>query len=73
MVQLADDEFRAEEALEMLAEMLDDLSDINPVLRRMLANEVRFDVETWERRINGLLDREGGPGDVDQEDLFASH
>jgi len=72
MVQLADDEFRAEEALHMLAEFLDDLSDINPVLRRMLSNEARVDVKLWEQRINALLDRQGSPGDVDQEDLFAS-
>ncbi len=38
----------------------------------MLANEVRFDVKGWEQRIAALLDQEGGSGDEDQEDLFAS-
>ncbi len=72
MVRLPDEEFRAGEARHLLAELLEDLADINPVLRRMLANEVRFDVKGWEQRIAALLDQEGGSGDEDQEDLFAS-
>lgn len=72
MVHLPDEEFRAGEARDLLAELLEDLGDINPVLRRMLANEVRFDVKGWEQRIAALLEREGGSVDEDQEDLFAS-
>lgn len=70
MVRLPDEEFRAGEARDLLGELLDDLSDINPVLRRMLANEVRFDVRAWEQRIKALLDE--GAGDDRQEDLFSS-
>ena len=72
MVRLPDEEFRAEEARDLLAELLDDLADINPVLRRMLANEVRVDVRGWEQRISALLDQEAGRTDDSQEDLFST-
>ena len=72
MVRLPDEEFRAEEARDLLTELLDDLADINPVLRRMLANEVRVDVRSWEQRISALLDQENGPTDDSQEDLFST-
>lgn len=72
MVRLPDEEFRASEARDLLAELLEDLSDINPVLRRMLENEVRVDVRAWEQRISALLDQERGLGDDGQEDLFSA-
>jgi hypothetical protein len=72
MVRLPDEEFRAEEARDLLAELLDDLSDINPVLRRMLANEVRVDIRAWEQRIAAILEHDGDGGDDEQEDLFSS-
>ena len=72
MVRLPDEEFHAEEARDLLAELLDDLADINPVLRRMLANETRVDIRGWEQRIRALLDQAGGSVDDGQEDLFSS-
>ena len=44
MASLPDNEFEAEEARSLLNEFLEDLQDVNPVLRRMLENEVRVDL-----------------------------
>jgi hypothetical protein len=73
MVRLPDAEFQAEEARDLLAELLDDFADINAVIRRMLTNEARFDVKGWEQRIAALLEHGSGRVDEDQEDLFATH
>jgi hypothetical protein len=72
MASLPDSEFAAEEARNILSELLEDLHEVNPVLRRMLENEVRIDLDMWERRIKSLLLR-GPPGEDegDQEDLFS--
>jgi hypothetical protein len=73
MASLPDEEFEAEEARSLLNEFLEDLHDVNPVLRRMLENEVRVDLDMWERRIKSLLARaKGGRQNEDQEDLFAA-
>ena len=71
MVRLPDEEFLAGEARDLLAELQEDLRDINAVLRRVLSNEARFDVKGWEQRIAAVLDQESGSGD-EQEDLFAA-
>ncbi len=73
MASLPNNEFQAEEARGILSEFLEDLHDVNPVLRRMLENEVRVDLDMWERRIKALLLR-GTPGreEADQEDLFSA-
>jgi hypothetical protein len=66
-------EFQAEEARALLSELLEDLREVNPVLRRMLENEVRLDLDIWERRIKSLIHQAAGRGDEeaeDQEDLF---
>ena len=73
MASLPDNEFQAEEARGLLSEFLEDLHDVNPVLRRMLENEVRVDLDMWERRIKALLIRAaGGRQSEDQEDLFST-
>lgn len=67
-------EFRAEEARGLLSELLEDLRDVNPVLRRMLENEVRLNLDIWERRIRSLLHQASTreeEEDEDQEDLFS--
>ncbi|MGM0668803.1 MAG: hypothetical protein ACQET1_03740 [Gemmatimonadota bacterium] len=66
-------EFRAEEARGLLSELLEDLRDVNPVLRRMLENEVRLNLDIWERRIRSLIHQASTreeEEDEDQEDLF---
>jgi hypothetical protein len=74
MASLPDGEFQAEEARALLSELLEDLSDVTPVLRRMLENEVRVDLDMWERRIKNVLQRVSGSDEEDenQEDLFSS-
>ncbi|MGD2120942.1 MAG: hypothetical protein PVJ76_04320 [Gemmatimonadota bacterium] len=73
MASLPDNEFEAEEARGILSEFLEDLHDVNPVLRRMLENEVRVDLDMWERRIKALLLRgSGSKEEANQEDLFSA-
>ncbi len=72
MASLPNEEFAAEEARGLLAELLEDLHDVTPVLRRMLENEVRLDLDIWERRIRSLLHRSSNREEPeDQEDLFS--
>ncbi len=73
MGTLPDGEFAAEEARAALGELLEDLDDVTPVLRRMLEHEVRLNLDVWERRIRALLQRSSEteePEDQNQEDLF---
>lgn len=74
MGTLEEEEFAAEEARSILSELLDELHDVPPVLRRSLEREARMDLDHWERRIRSLLNRaptEEAP-DKRQEDLFAT-
>ncbi|NIP58729.1 MAG: hypothetical protein GWM92_10475 [Gemmatimonadetes bacterium] len=72
MAHLPDEEFEVEEARDLMRDLLDDLDDVPQVLRRLLLNEVRLDLDVWERRIRSLLAREGGTdASEDQEDLFS--
>ena len=74
MAHLPDEEFEAREARELLRDLLDDLSDVPQVLRRLLLNEVRLDLDVWERRVRALLTREAAPeSEMDQEDLFSGN
>jgi hypothetical protein len=64
-----DEHYRIQEAFSTLDDLLDDLGDLSPVLRRMLQNEADFRVEDWEKRIRALFQE--GPGEpTGQEDLF---
>ena len=70
MAVASDEILRMHEVREMLGDLADGLADIPDVLRRMLANEARFDVDLWTRRIRGALKTEGTDADVPQSDLF---
>ena len=73
MASLPSEEFAAEEARSLLSELLEDLHDVTPVLRRMLENEVRLDLDVWERRLKSVLLRSSNREEVeDQEDLFSA-
>jgi hypothetical protein len=73
MASLPNEEFEAEEARGLLSELLEDLHDVTPVLRRMLENEVRLDLDVWERRLKALLLRSSNREEAeDQEDLFSA-
>ncbi|HSR40573.1 MAG TPA: hypothetical protein VLL48_00335, partial [Longimicrobiales bacterium] len=72
MAHLPDEEFEVEEARDLMRDLLDDIADVPQVLRRLLLNEVRLDLDVWERRIRALLARKGGAeAEEDQEDLFS--
>lgn len=72
MVHLDDEAFYAEEARNLLTDLLEDLGEVNPVLRRLLVNEVRVNLDVWERRISALLESEGPDPRDHQEDLFGT-
>ncbi len=55
MVTAPDEIFRMEEARSVVGDLLDALQDLSPLLRRVLSNEGRFEVEKWEERLRALL------------------
>jgi hypothetical protein len=69
MAIATDEALRMQEVREVSGDLLDALEDVPDVLRRVLANEARFDVETWIRRLRELL-RSAVPEPAEQNDLF---
>jgi len=63
-------EFTVEEMRTAVADLLEDLSTLSPVLRRVLRSEGGIDVRRWEDRFRTLMDQEEAAGQ--QEDLFSS-
>ena len=68
MAAAGDEEFQVEELRSAAGDLLEDLSSLSPVLRRVLLNEAKFDVRRWERRLRSVLG--SGGGSETQEDLF---
>jgi hypothetical protein len=64
------EEFRIGELRTAVADFLEDVSALSPVLRRMLMNEGGVDVRRWEDRLGRLMAQEAAPSA--QEDLFGS-
>ncbi len=71
MVTAPEEIFRMEEARSVIGDLLDAISDLSPLLRRVLANEGGFDVEKWEQRLRSLLTPEEEEEPKSQSDLFA--
>ena len=70
MAAAGDEEFRVGEMRAAIADMLEDLSGISPVLKRMLLHEGGVDLRRWEDRLRSLVaDEDALSG---QEDLFGS-
>jgi hypothetical protein len=66
----SEEEFRAGELRSAVADLVEDLSALSPVLRRMLLHEGGLDLGRWEDRLRALVTYETDqPG---QEDLFGS-
>lgn len=65
-----DQQFQIQEALELLADMLDALEEIPDVLDRMLVAEAQFDAANWRRRLQALLRADVPEVPDDQNDLF---
>jgi len=69
MAVASGEQFRVEEARVVVNDLLDGLNDIPDVLKRMLAHEARFDVESWTRRLREVT-RVAAVPSPDQDDLF---
>jgi len=71
MAVSGDDAMRLHEAHEILTDLADAFGGMSDVLRRMLANEAKMDVDLWLRRIRRVLreDQVVEP-DADQNELF---
>ena len=72
MVTAPDEIFRMEEARAVIGDLLDALQELSPLLRRVLSNEGRFEVEKWEERLRALLSPEPEEEGKSQSDLFTS-
>lgn len=69
MAALPDEASRAAAMRSALDSLLEELTDLPPVLRRLLKREGGLDAEFWIRRLRGLV---GGEDDLpeEQEELF---
>jgi hypothetical protein len=72
MVTAPEEIFRMEEARGVIGDLLDALQELSPLLRRVLSNEGRFDVEKWEERLRTLLAPEVEEEGKSQSDLFTT-
>jgi len=70
MAAAGDEEFRVGEMRSAIADLLDDLSGLSPVLKRMLLHEGGVDLRRWEDRLRSLVAEEDALSG--QEDLFGS-
>jgi hypothetical protein len=62
---------RLHETHEILSDVADAFEDMSDVLRRMLANEAKFDVDLWLKRIRRVLRTDvHAEADVGQSELF---
>jgi hypothetical protein len=55
MVTAPEEFVRMEEARALATDLVDALSDLSPLLRRVLTTEGRFDVDRWEERLKAFL------------------
>ena len=69
MAVASDEQFRMQDAREVMGDMLDALDDVPDVLRRVLATEAQFDVVAWVRRLKALTKVEVEASE-DQPELF---
>ncbi len=70
MAVATDEVLRMQEAREILGDLADSLGDVPDVLRRMLANEAKLDVDMWVRRLRNVLKADASDGNLPQSDLF---
>lgn len=70
MAIATDELFRLQEAREVLGDVLDGLTEVPDVLKRMLATEAHFDVDGWVRRLRTMLRSDLTEVAKDQNDLF---
>jgi hypothetical protein len=71
MVTAPEEIFRMEEARSVIGDLLDALTELSPLLRRVLSNEGGFEVEKWEERLRALLNPVEEEEGRSQSDMFA--
>lgn len=69
MAVAGDEQFRIQEARELLSDLVDALDDMPDILRRALAREANFDVEAWTRRLKEAV-KSSLPSPPEQNELF---
>ena len=69
MAASGEEEFKVGELRSAVTDLLEDLSGLSPVLKRMLLHEGGIDMRRWEDRLRSLVSSEEASG---QEDLFGS-
>jgi hypothetical protein len=71
MAVASDDSLRLHEVLEIVSDLADTFEDLPDVMRRMLHNEAKLDVELWLKRMRRVLRLDVIPeADVGQNELF---
>ena len=70
MALATDEVFRMQEAREVMTDFLDALEAVPDVLRRLLANEARLDLDHWSRRLRAVLTAPAAEVPEEQNDLF---
>jgi hypothetical protein len=70
MAAASAEEFKVEEMGAAVTDLLEDLSTLSPVLRRVLRSEGGIDVRRWEDRFSKLMAQDETASQ--QEDLFDS-
>lgn len=60
MVEVPDEVMEARSAMELLEDILQDLGDVGPMLRRSIREEAGLDIDGIDRRIRRVLGHEGG-------------
>lgn len=58
MVEIPREEMEAAAAFELLHDILDDIQQIGPMLRKSIKKEANFDIDRTEKRINEILKHE---------------
>jgi hypothetical protein len=58
MVEVPREELEAAAAFELLHDILDDIQQIGPMLRKSIKKEANFDIDRTEKRINEILKHE---------------
>ena len=71
MAIATDELFRLQEAKEIIAELVESFDSMPDVIKRLLLNEARFDVDGWSSRLKTAL-QTAPVVPVDQNDLFGS-
>ncbi|UCF20434.1 MAG: hypothetical protein JSU87_03230 [Gemmatimonadota bacterium] len=69
MAAAGDEEFKVAELRTALADLVDELSELSPVLRRMVLNEGGLDLRRWEQRLRALAGHDSAAST--QEELFS--